>query len=158
MDVETRFKIAVAHTWHRRHKPARIVVHSDMLAGYGGTDYEGIPIKCDDRLAPGSVVVDSERTDAVVGISNSEFGTSITGMPEKKQCTVGQLRGQTALSDAAREVVVVTMNRETGRMGPAGFRVASCYPDTTDEHGEWRSVFKIELVPIELAIAAKGSP
>ena len=62
-----------------------------------------------------------------------------------KKCTVGKLREQTALSPADIRVALVMRNPETGEMEATGFRVVDCYPDTTNERGEWKAVFKIEV-------------
>ena len=62
-----------------------------------------------------------------------------------KEFTVGKLRQQTALAPAYERIVLVVRDPETGRLKPSDMRVVGCYPDTTDEHGNWRSTFKIEV-------------
>jgi hypothetical protein len=57
---------------------------------------------------------------------------------------VGKLREQTALSPADRRVVLVSKDRElAGRLGQ--LEIVACYPDTTDEHGNWTGTFKLEV-------------
>lgn len=54
--------------------------------------------------------------------------------------TVGDLRQQAALSDADRAVIIVTDDKDLPPM-----KVTSVFPDTVDEHGNWRPVFKIKV-------------
>lgn len=61
-----------------------------------------------------------------------------------EQCTVGKLRQQTALSEADRRVVLVTKNEKLLPLVKQA-RVVRCYPDTTDENGNWNGTFKIEV-------------
>jgi hypothetical protein len=65
-------------------------------------------------------------------------------MADHKDCTVGEIRQQTALSDADRRVVLVTKNEELLSLVKKA-RVVRCYPDTTDECGNWNATFKIEV-------------
>lgn len=67
--------------------------------------------------------------------------------PNKKppECTVGELRQQTALCDAKRRVVLVRKSPTTGKLISTPYRVVCAYPDTTDEHGHFESAFKLEI-------------
>lgn len=65
-------------------------------------------------------------------------------MAREDECTVGQLRQQSALCDADRRVILVQRNRD-GKLVRTPYRVVRCYPDTTDEHGNFNSTFKLEV-------------
>jgi hypothetical protein len=62
--------------------------------------------------------------------------------------TVGKLRQQTALCDADRRVVLVTKDAELAKL-LTRVSVVGCYPDTTDEHGNWTGTFKIEVAEVK---------
>jgi len=66
-----------------------------------------------------------------------------------EKCTVGKLRQQAALTAADNRIVLVVRDPKTDEIKATNFQVISCYPDTTDEHGEWGSTFKIEITPIQ---------
>lgn len=64
---------------------------------------------------------------------------------------VGQFRQRMALTDAKTRVVLVTSNPALESI-VRNLRVVHCFPDTTDEHGNWDPTFKIEVA------GPKGAP
>lgn len=73
----------------------------------------------------------------------------------EKTCTVGDLRQQGSLCESGRRVVLVIKDSTTGKAESVPYKVVRCYPDTTDENGEWNSTFKIEVEedhPIEIKV------
>jgi len=57
---------------------------------------------------------------------------------------VGQIWRSTQLSDADRRVILVTSDKEVMKVLKK-LKVVRCYPDTTDENGNFNSTFKIEV-------------
>lgn len=58
--------------------------------------------------------------------------------------TVGELRQQSALAPAAERVVLVSKDPDIAARLSL-LQIVRCYPDTTDEQGNWTATFKIEV-------------
>lgn len=65
-----------------------------------------------------------------------------------KELTVGDLRKQTALSSAKERVILVAKDHAVNIVLHR-YRVVGCYPDTTDERGNFNGTFKIEVEEID---------
>jgi len=68
---------------------------------------------------------------------------------------VGDLRTQSAFTNAATPIVLASKDPEVARL-VADLRVVRVYPDTTDAHGQWASVFKIEVALVAVAEANRS--
>ena len=65
-------------------------------------------------------------------------------MFDKPYLTVGALRQQTAL-DATDDRVALILSPELQKIfGAVQIELVRCWPDTTDEKGNWTSTFKIQ--------------
>ncbi len=65
-------------------------------------------------------------------------------MTEKKVLDIGELRAQSPYISSDTRVVLVT-NDETLMPLLGELQLTKCWPDTTDEHGEWVRTFKIQV-------------
>lgn len=61
--------------------------------------------------------------------------------------TVGAVRQQAALAPSNERVVLVSKDPEVTAL-LSRLELVQCYPDTTDEHGNWGGTFKIEVAQI----------
>lgn len=65
---------------------------------------------------------------------------------KERECTVGELRTQTALCPADQRVIVISAAGDAKlALLLRTVRAVRCYPDTVNENGRWDAVFKIEL-------------
>lgn len=64
-----------------------------------------------------------------------------------RRCTVGELRQQSSLQPSDTSVVLVpTDDGDEGLVAVLrNLVVVRCYPDTTDQRGDWGATFKLEV-------------
>lgn len=65
-------------------------------------------------------------------------------MEKEAELSVGTLRQRTALAPSAERVALVTSDPVLLKL-LRELKVVECYPDTTDEYGNWNGTFKIRV-------------